>query len=383
MRILHTADWHVGRTIRGRSRAGEHEAVLGEIVRLTQDEGVDLVLLAGDVFDTAAPSPEAERIVYRALLDLAEVAPVVVVAGNHDNAHRLAAVRPLLAANRVEVGAVLARPDEGGVVDVPVATGEVARVALLPFLSQRSIVRADDLLALDADQHAGRYAARAEAILGALAASFTQERVNLVLSHLTVVGGAHGGGERAAHTVFDYAVPATAFPASAHYVALGHLHRAQRVPAAAPVWYAGSPMQLDFGETANTSAVLLVDAEPGKPVAVRPVAIAAGHRLRTVRGTLGELEAQAGETPGEHVRVVVLGQARAGLAEQVRGWFPDAVEVVVESPDAVVADGDGTTARLGRSPTELFGEYLEDRGATDERVTRLFAELLDEVTTDG
>src|SRR5680860_969681 len=98
MRILHTADWHVGRTIRGRSRAAEHLAVLAEITAIARAEAVDLVLVAGDQFDTAAPSPEAERIVYRALLDLAEVAPVVVVGGNHDSAQRLEAVAPLLAA---------------------------------------------------------------------------------------------------------------------------------------------------------------------------------------------------------------------------------------------------------------------------------------------
>ncbi len=356
--------------------------MLGEIVGVARDEAVDVVLVAGDVFDTAAPSPEAERIVYRALLDLAAVAPVVVIAGNHDNPQRLAAVRPLLAVNRIAVGASLARPDDGGVIDVEVAGGEVARIALLPFLSQRAIVRADDLLHLDADQHAGQYAARVQAILATFAGHFHDDRVNVVLSHLTVVGGTVGGGERAAHTVFDYAVPATAFPSSAHYVALGHLHRAQRIPAAAPTWFAGSPLQLDFGETGNTSAVLLVDAAVGMPATVRSVGLTAGRSLRTIRGTLGELEALAGATKEEHLRVVVVGQARAGLAEQVRDWFPEAVEIVVEAPEAGRDPGDqAVSARLGRSPVELFGEYLADRAAADERVTALFAELLDEVST--
>jgi exonuclease SbcD len=376
MRILHTSDWHVGRTIRGRSRAAEHEAVLAEIAGVARAERVDLVLVAGDVFDTAAPAPETERIVYRALLDLAEVAPVVLVAGNHDSHQRLAAVRPLLAANRVEVGAVLARPDSGGVVDVA-----GARIALVPFLSQRSIVRADDLLELDAAEHAGQYTARMALILEALGGAFTADRVNIVLAHLTVLGGTMGGGERAAHTVFDYTVPATAFPSSAHYVALGHLHRAQRVPAAAPTWYSGSPLQLDFGETGNTSAVLLIEAAPGRPAAVRAVPVTAGRNLRTLRGTLGELEALAGVAGEDHVRVVVVGQARAGLAEQVREWFPDAVEVTVEVPEGAHPTDGAAAPRLGRSPVELFGEYLTERGASDERVAGLFADLYDEVST--
>ena len=80
VRILHTSDWHVGRTIRGRSRTSEHHEVLAEIAGVAADKEVDLVLVAGDVFDAATPPPEAERIVYRALLDLADVAPVVMVA---------------------------------------------------------------------------------------------------------------------------------------------------------------------------------------------------------------------------------------------------------------------------------------------------------------
>src|SRR5687768_293974 len=118
MKLLHTGDWHVGRTIRGRSRDDEHRQVLSEIARIAGDEKVDLVLVAGDIFDTAAPSAAAEEIVYRALLNLAEVAPVVIIAGNHDNPSRLNAVAPLLSLGRVTVGSTITRPDEGGILDL-------------------------------------------------------------------------------------------------------------------------------------------------------------------------------------------------------------------------------------------------------------------------
>lgn len=382
MRILHTSDWHVGRTIRGRSRADEHEAVLAEITGIAEAERVDLVLIAGDQFDSAAPAPEAERIVYRALLDLADAgAQVVVVAGNHDHAHRLAAVAPLLTARGIQTGATLRASEDGGVRTVSTRGGERARIALVPFLSQRKLVRATDLMALDADQHAGRYDAGVRHVVGRLVEAFAPDTVNLVVAHLMVAGGMLGGGEREAHTIFDYAVSARAFPASAHYVALGHLHRPQRIPAACPVYYSGSPLQLDFGETGDEKAVLLVDARPGVPAEVRTVPLKSGRRLRTVRGTLDELEARAGEQGDDHLRVVVRGQARAGLADDVRSWFPEAVEVVVESPDATRAEG--RPARLGRSPHELFAEYLAEQGADDERVRALFAELLDEEGTSA
>ena len=376
MRILHTSDWHVGRTMRGRSRAVEHEAVLAEIVGVAQAEAVDLILVAGDQFDTAAPAPDAERIVWRTLLGLAEAAPVVVVAGNHDNPLRLEAVAPLLAASGVRCGARLVRPDEGGVLTIDVATGEIAKIALLPFLSQRGIVRADELMGLDADQHAGRYDARAQAIIRQLCDEFTTETVNLAVAHLMMAGGVVGGGERSAHTIFDYAVAATALPDSANYVALGHLHRAQSVPAACAAWYSGSPLQLDFGETADSKVVVLIEAAPGRPAEVRTVELSAGRRLRTLRGTLEELEALAGTTGDDYLRVFVRGQQRAGMSEQVREWFAEAVDVGVETPDHAAARPDASR-RLGRSPRELFGEYLNDRDAADERVLALFSELLD------
>lgn len=378
MRILHTGDWHVGRTIRGRSRAGEHVAVLAEVAGIAAAEAVDLVLVAGDVFDVAAPTPDAERVVYRALLDLAATgAEVVVVAGNHDHPQRLAAVAPVLAATRVHVGAQIARPDEGGVVDVRVRTGETARIALVPFVSQQSAVRADELMRDDAATTSQTYADRVRAAIAGLTAGFGDDTVNLVVAHLMVAGGLLGGGERQAHTIFDYWVPATAFPATAHYVALGHLHRPQRIDAAAPVWYAGSPLQLDFGESGDDKAVLLVDAAPGRPAAVRTVALTAGRRLRTVRGTVEELEGLAGGAEDDHVRVVVTGGSRAGIGDEVRRHFPDAVDVVVEAPDQERRRD--RPARLGRSPRTLFDEYLGERDAADPRVAALFAELLDDL----
>ena len=382
MKILHTSDWHVGRTIRGRSRAVEHQAVLDEIVGIATTEAVDLVLVAGDQFDTAAPSPESERLVWQALLDLANTgARVVTVAGNHDNPGRLQAVAPLLALRRIHTGAHLAKPDAGGTIDVTLDSGETARIALLPFLSQRGIVRADELMQLDADQHSQQYDGRARLILERLCSGFATDTVNLAVTHLMVTGGTLGGGERSAHTIFDYAVAARAFPVTAHYVALGHLHRAQQIPAGAPVHYSGSPLQLDFGETADTKSVTIIQASPGQPAEVRTVPLSAGRRLRTLRGTLEDLEAQRDTTGDDYLRVVVRGDRRAGLADLVREWFPHAVDVGVEAPADETLDR--PERGLGRSPHELFAEYLTERGATDERVLALFDELLDGIVAEA
>lgn len=385
MRILHTSDWHVGKTIRGRSRAAEHVAVLGEIASIASREAVDLVLVVGDLFDTAAPTPEAERIVYRALLDLAgDGRQVVVVAGNHDNPRRLAAVAPLLDLGGVHVATAIARPEDGGVLEVE-AGGQLARIALLPFPSQRYVVTAADLMGVDPSAHAQKYDDRVRRIIGSLTSGFRDDAVNVIAAHLMVAGGVLGGGERSAHTIFDYYVSAAGFPATAHYVALGHLHRAQVIEGPCPIRYCGSPLQMDFGEQADRKAVLLVDAEPGTPVSVREVPLESGCVLATLRGTMAELEALANERAsarddaanGEYLRIFVREKARIGLAEEVRELFPTAVEVKIDSPSAPESVSQ-RVSRRGRSPHELFELYLAEQNLDDPRLLTLFDELLDE-----
>lgn len=380
MRFLHTSDWHVGRAVRGRSRSDEHADVLAEIAAVADAHQVDLVLVAGDLFDTAAPSPESEQIVYGALLRLASGhrRPVVVVSGNHDNARRLAAVAPLLALGGVVVQTALASPESGGVLALDL-DGTPVNVALVPFPSQRYVVRADDLMGIGGDTHAQLYDDRLRRVLGALAAGFRDDTVNVVLAHLFCTGGVVGGGERSAHTIFDYSVNTTAFPATAHYVALGHLHRPQSLPGPCPIWYSGSALQMDFGEGNDRKVVLVVDAEPGVPATVTEVPLSSGRKFRTVKGTLTELAALAGTTGDAYVKVVVDEPARVGLGDEVRALFPEAVEVVVRSAEASAGARD-LTARAGRTPRGLFELYLADREVDDPRLVSLFDELLDEAT---
>ncbi len=372
MRLLHTSDWHVGRKIRGRSRAGEHIEVLSEIAVIARERSVDVTVVAGDLFDLSSPSPEDEAIVYRALLDLAEVGPVVVIGGNHDSAARLEAVRPLLDLGRITVAARPTPPEAGGVVTIDALA---LKVALLPFVSQRGIVKATEIMDLDPDQHAQTYEERLRRIIEVITDGMTAETVNVVAGHLTVYGADPGGGERQAH-VFGYAIPPQAFPGSLSYVALGHLHRQQRVPASAPVWYSGSPLQLDFGEVSDVKGVLVVEAEPGRPAVVETVALRGGVGLVQLRGTLEQVLSRADEVEGSYVKVLLDEKPRSGLNEEVRAAIPGVVDVVLTGPD----DEPRVRAeRAGRAPVELLEAYLAGQGVDDPAVVALFRELEHEV----
>lgn len=376
MKILHTADWHVGKALRGRSRAEEHAQVLGEIVEIAAERQVDLVLVAGDLFDSAAPPPEAEKLVYGTLLSLASNgAEVAVVAGNHDHPSRLGALAPLLEHVHVAAGSRVLRPELGGMRTVKTRTGEEARVVLLPFVSHKSAIRSAELLSIDSSQLQGRYADYCGRIVEVLCEQMDTRLPNLLVGHFAVMGGVAGGGERPAHMVEDYYVPAQIFPGSLNYVALGHLHGPQKIAGKCPIWYSGSPLQLDFGESEKPCEVLIVEASAGKPAQVERVKLRSGRKLTTLTGTLDELEPMAGQVGDDYLRLRLQEPATAGLADRAREIFPGAVHIEVQQGEARRRDRAETD---GVSPTELFRMYLRENNALDDNLVRLFGQMLEE-----
>jgi exonuclease SbcD len=383
MKFLHTADWHTGKTLKGRDRLDEQRAVLGQIVQIAEEQQVDAVLIAGDVYDSTAPSAQAQQLVVRTLLALQKTgAEVIAIAGNHDNAPAFEAYRPLMGVAGITLVGAARRPDKGGVIRFRTRAGEDVQLAVLPFLTPRYAVKAAEIMTNTPAENVRAYDDQIRRLVDALTGEFSGDTVNLAMSHLTCVGGLFGGGERAAQSIFEYSVAASIFPVSAHYVALGHLHRRQMLPAHCPVHYSGSPIAVDFGEQDNASVVCLVEATPSTPARVTDIPVTAGRRLRTVRGTVAELEAQAGSFGEDYLRAWVREPARAGLREAVAGILPNALEVRIDPEFAApVQAGRADAADVTKTPGQLFADYCAAESVADARVAALFAELHDEVTS--
>jgi DNA repair protein SbcD/Mre11 len=381
MRILHTSDWHVGKVLKGRNRLDEHIKVLAQVVEIAQAERPDLVIVAGDLYDTAAPTADATRVVTRALSALRRTgATVVAIGGNHDNGPALDALRPWADAAGIELrGSVRDNPDEL-LITGATAAGERWQLVALPFLSQRYAVRAAEMYDLTAAEATQTYADHIARLIDKLSEKFAEPGViNLLTAHLTIVGASAGGGEREAHTIMGYAVPATVFPRNCHYVALGHLHRSQSVISPCPTRYSGSPLAVDFGEEENVPSVAIVDVGTEKAARVRDVPIASARPLRTVRGTLEQLATV--NLPDAWLRVLVRETPRVGLREDVQELLPNALEVRIDPEMMPNKAGERMAQRAGRSPRQLFGDYLDSRGNAEEGVRELFDELYDEVSS--
>ncbi|GAA2584011.1 exonuclease SbcCD subunit D [Dactylosporangium fulvum] len=381
MRILHTSDWHVGKVLKGQSRAADHISALNALVEVAKAEQPDLVIVAGDLYDTASPTADSTRIVTRGLSALRRTgAEVVVIGGNHDNGPALDALRPWADAAGITVRGAVGRPEEH-LVTGTTKGGEEWRLVALPFVSQRYALRASEMFDLSAAEAVQSYASAIGQLISVLAKGFGDGTVNLVTGHLTVIGATMGGGEREAHTIMGYAVPAGVFPSSAHYVALGHLHRAQAVNGPCPIRYSGSPLPIDFGEEENLSTACVVDVTATTAARAREIPLPVATPLRTVRGTLAQLSTL--DTGDAWLRVYVQEPPRAGLREEVQELLPKALEVRIDPkllPDPKAADS-SSGARAGRSPGELFADYLGQRGHADEATVSLFHRLHDEVVS--
>ncbi len=389
MKILHTSDWHVGKVLKGRDRHDEHVAALASLARIAKDEDVELVLIAGDLFETAAPTARSQGLVMRTLLALREDGrQVVVIAGNHDNQNLIDGVyRPVLGELGLHALGLPKRPDAGGSPLLRARDGTQVRVAALPFLSHRYAVRAAEVMFHEFAEHALDYSGRVAEIISLLTSGFTPDSVNIVMAHGTLLGGRRGGGERDVQTSLDYELPASMFPGSAHYVALGHLHRQQEIPGPCPIFYSGSPLAVDFGEEGNEPAALIVTAEPDIRADAVPVQVSGGRALKTLRGTLDQIVAEGEQAGDAYLRVVLAEPSRAGLGDLVRDKLPNTLEVLLDDEHrprpgqgSAGGHGSGGPSRIGRSPVQLFGDYLAEQNVADPRLNAMFASLLDELT---
>ncbi len=383
MRFLHTADWHIGKTLRGRSRNDEFAAALEQVATIAREARVDVVLVAGDIFDSPAPPPEAERLVYDFLARLlSEGIPAVLIAGNHDHPRKLAALARLLEGLRIHVRPEVRRPEHGGVVGVQSRDRkQEARIACLPFVAERRVFDACAVMG-DSTEWYQKYSDNIEKLLRELTAGLAAATVNLVLAHVLISGARVGTGERPLHLGEIYGLNAQQLPANVQYIGLGHLHRPQEILAPSKTCYAGSLIELDFGEKEQDKRVVVVEAGPGSAATLESVPLTAGRRLRDVSGNLDELQKLAREVGDAYLRVTARVVAPLpGLSEQVKELFPNAIDVTVEYPrEAARTPGTGDIRTL--SPEQLFTDFCRKRNGAEpsSEIVGLFRRLHEEAS---
>ena len=384
MRIVHTADWHVGRVWKNLQRLDEMKRVLDHLAGFIKRERIDLLLMAGDVFDAGSPAPEAERLVFRFFKDIGQAnVATVVIAGNHDHPSRVDAWGMLAELVGVRTVGRPRRGSRGGLIEIPTRGGEKALVGALPFAPVRTWVTALEL-AGDETHAKTRYAEMFRRAVQDVCAGFRPDAVNLLMAHTHLDGAIFGESERRVHLGDDWAAAPQALPASAQYVALGHIHKPQRVEAApAPTYYAGSPLQLDFGEAGQRKGFLVIEARPGLPIRVEEVPYEGGTSLGIHTLTLPQIEQQqAALRQAGWLRITVpLDEPDPDLLRKVRALVPNAVVVHPELPQRSSNDHPQDRPAAGAAPIELYRAYFQrdQGGPPDEELEAAFQHLYADV----
>ena len=289
-RVLHTADWHLGKTLGNLDRTLEHQRFLQWLEATVIEAEADALVISGDVFDSATPPQSAVQLYFQFLASLHQKRKecrVVVISGNHDSPAQLDAPRDLLQLIGVQVQATLPRRDDGSLAPalLPLPSAEEPRlvIAALPFLRERDLRRGE--LGQDADTIRRELQAGIVACYRAAAeAARRWEGVPLLATgHLTALGAATSASEREIHVGGLGSVGADAFPDAFHYVALGHLHRPQAVGGRDHIRYAGSPIPLSFSEAQDAKEVRLLDFVGGRLVGNVPLPVPQTRHLIELR----------------------------------------------------------------------------------------------------
>jgi exonuclease SbcD len=358
MRLLHTSDWHIGRTLHGTDLLAEQEAVLSGLTAVVAAESVDLVVVAGDIYDRAVPSADATAVLDRVVARLlAAGAQVVLTPGNHDSARRLGTFSGLLSVAGLHVRAATPALDEP--VLLPDEHGEVA-VYGIPYL-EPEVARHE--LGLS-----GRGEAAVRGHEGVLTAAMERIRADLflrpgvrsvVLAHAFVGGGVPTESERDICVGGVDLVPAGVFD-GVDYVALGHLHRPQTL--SPRLRYSGSPLAYSFGEAGQQKQAWLVELDATGLAEVRAVPLPAPRQLSVLTGELaGLLAGPEHAAAEEHFVSARLTDAvrPADPMRQLRERFPHCVHLEWAGAGAT-ADGRSYQERLrGRSDHEVVAEFVD------------------------
>jgi exonuclease SbcD len=304
LRILHSSDWHLGRTLGEKRRYDEFAAFLDWIIDTIHAEAIDAVLIAGDIFDTTAPSHRALQLYYDFLQKVGKsrCRHVVLIGGNHDSASLLAAPQRLLRALDVHVVAAATDPIDDEIVVLKAADGSPEMIiCAVPYLRDRDIRKVDA-----GESYTDKQAKLIQGIQDHYAAvvqlaeekrSKLGDQIPLVaMGHLFTAGGQtmEGDGVRELYVGSLAHVSAAMFPPTLDYVALGHLHIPQKIGGNELRRYSGSPIPMSFGEYKQEKCVVVVDFI-GRAGTIKLFPIPKFQRLERIRGDLAAIKSQLAE----------------------------------------------------------------------------------------
>lgn len=408
MRILHTSDWHLGKNIEQISRIEEQREFINYLCCLVEEQKIELVLIAGDIYDTYNPSAAAEELFYDAVDRLSDKGKraVVVIAGNHDNPERLCAASPLSYKNgiillglpgsdassykSVNSNIKIVNSGKGWLeLGLPNCKHNVV-IITLPYPSES---RLEEVLSEELNEEILQkaYSEKIGSIFSSLSKNFRNDTVNLIIAHLFLKGGKESDSERTLQVGGALTVDPSILPPNAHFVALGHLHRPQQIYSApCPVFYSGSPLAYSFSESEHSKAVYIIDAVPGEKAVIETFYLNCGKPLKRwfaedgIGQALKWCEEKRDENAWIDLEIVTDRILTVEEQKALRALHPGIINIrpKMKCDDIEILD---FKSREGRKIDELFKDYFKYKMGCEisNELMGAFIEILNEEEMSG
>lgn len=398
MRILHTGDWHLGKNLEGQSRMDEQELFLNDFIDIVEENDIDLVIIAGDVYDSSNPPARAEKMFYDTLKKLSKNGErlTLIIAGNHDNPERLIAAGPLAMEHGIimvgtpktvvscgEYGNHKVISSKEGVIEVEI-NGEKAVILTVPYPSEK---RLNEVLYGEMDDDEDRlktYGERIRTLFDNLKQNYRDDTINLAVSHLFAMGSEEGGSERSIQLGGSYIINGSYLPKEAQYIALGHVHKPQIVPGTNKrARYSGSPLHYNKKEININKKCFIIDVKPKEECKIsevefkvyKPIEI---WKCESIEDAIKKCEINKNRECWVYLEIKCDSYIREDEIKKMKDIKKDILEIspkIIDSYDDEVA-----ISIQEKSFDEMFKDfYKKERSVeADKEIVELFLKLISE-----
>lgn len=398
MRILHTGDWHLGKNLEGASRMDEQELFLNDFVDIVEKNKVDLVIIAGDVYDNSNPPARAEKMFYDTLKKLSKNGErlILVIAGNHDNPERLVAAGPLAMEHGIimsgtpktviqcgEYGQHKVINSGEGFIEVEI-NNEKAVILTVSYPSEK---RLNEVLYGEMDSDEDRvktYGERIKSLFDSLEKNYRSDTINLVVSHLFAMGSEEGGSEISIQLGGSYIVNGSCFPKEAQYIALGHVHKPQIVPGTnKKARYSGSPLHYNKKEINITKKCFIIDVKANEECVVNEIELKVYKpievwKCESISDAIDKCEENKDRNCWVYLEVKCDRYIREDEIKKMKGIKKDILEIIpkLQSDE----ENESAVTIQEKSFEEIFREfYKKERNIeADDEVVNLLLKLVSE-----
>ena len=398
MKILHTADWHIGKLLEGKSRLEEQRIVLEQFVSIADTTNADVICIAGDVFDNGHPSAGAEMLLYHTLKELSKQGQrlVVLIAGNHDQPSRLEAIVPLAREHGIIIyGTPRTKIPSGKYGNFEIESleegvfsfsckGEKAVFACIPYVSEKTL---NEVLYREEDsdeKRAADYAEKIGELFQKKASWYQEDTINVLVSHVFTLGCKKDGSEQGMMLGNSYLLSPEVFPEKAQYVALGHIHRPQKVIGShGRIRYSGSPLPYRLQETVIAKQCSLVTLHPQEEAVVKEFYFDNPKPIEkwvceSYEEALKKCEENQNRPCYVYLQIYTDTYIREEQLKELKGYKEDILEVIPVFPET--EQKKTGTVFTEKSFLELFLDYYQEKKGIlpEEEILETLQEILKE-----